>query len=319
MITLPPPREFSYRHEVLLAVLLVALLAAAGWLEPRFVALDTQVSLAADLWEPALAALAMTLIIITAGIDLSVASAVALAAVVMGLAFERGMSPVAAAALAVGAGAVLGAINGVFVAYVRVHPLIVTLATYSAYRGVAEGISFGRSISGFPAELKWLGQGTLAGVPVPAIVFAAAAVAAAIFLGRTTVGRAIYAIGHNETAARFSGLAVDRIKLLLYTLSGVAAGAAAVMHVARFDTAKADAGEGMELDVITAVVLGGTSIFGGRGRILGTVLGVVLIHETRKFVSWRWQNAELILIVVGALLILSVLANTLLSRKGRQR
>jgi rhamnose transport system permease protein len=312
-------RKFALGHEALLAGLLVALLAAAGWLEPRFIALDTQVSLAADLWEPALVALAMTLIIITAGIDLSVASAVALAAVVMGLAFERGVPPWAAAALAVAVGGALGAINGVFVAYVRVHPLIVTLATYSAYRGVAEGISFGRSISGFPLDIKWLGQGAVAGVPVPALVFAAAAVAAAVFLGRTTVGRAIYAIGHNETACRFSGIAVDRIKLLLYTLSGLAAGAAAVMHVARFDTAKADAGEGMELDVITAVVLGGTSIFGGRGRILGTVLGVLLIHETRKFVSWRWQNSELILIVVGALLILSVLANTLLSRKGRQR
>ena len=110
---------------------------------------------------------------------------------------------------------------------------------------------------------------------------------------------------------------MDRIKLLLYTLSGSAAGLAAVLFVARRNTAKADIGQSMELDVITAVVLGGTSIFGGRGHIIGTLLGVLLIHETREFVSWRWDRDELNFIVLGVLLILSVLLNSVLSPKER--
>jgi rhamnose transport system permease protein len=124
-------------------------------------------------------------------------------------------------------------------------------------------------------------------------------------------------MGHNETASRYSGLPVERIKLLIYSLSGAMAGLAAVLFVARRNTAKADIGAGMELDVITAVVLGGTSIFGGRGRIVGTLLGVLLIHETREFVSWRWNNDELIFVVVGVLLIAAVLINSAVTGRSR--
>ena len=149
------------------------------------------------------------------------------------------------------------------------------------------------------------------------MVFAVAALFSAVALGKTAFGQALYAIGHNETAARFSGIAVDRIKLLLYTSSGLAAGLAALLFVGRRNTANTDIGAGISLDVITAVVLGGTSIFGGRGRIVGTLLGIVLIHETREFVSWQWNRAELNLIVIGSLLIASVLLNSLLSPRRR--
>jgi len=144
------------------------------------------------------------------------------------------------------------------------------------------------------------------------------ALVAAVALARTAFGRALYAMGHNETAARFSGIPVDRIKLFLYTVSGAAAGVAAVILVSRQNTAKADLGLGMDLDVITAVVLGGTSIFGGRGGIGGAVLGVLLIHETREFVSWHWNKAELNLIVIGVLLIVAVLLHHLLSPRRRE-
>jgi rhamnose transport system permease protein len=130
-------------------------------------------------------------------------------------------------------------------------------------------------------------------------------------------GRSLYAIGYNETASRFSGVRVARIKLILYTLSGVAAAVAALLFVSLRNTAKADVGEGIELDVITAVVLGGTSIFGGRGTAIGTLLGLLLIHETREFVSWYWNDSVLILIVIGGLLIASVLLNSLLTPRPR--
>jgi rhamnose transport system permease protein len=131
------------------------------------------------------------------------------------------------------------------------------------------------------------------------------------------LGRALYAIGHNETASRFSGVPVDRIKLLLYTLSGAVAGIAAVILVARRNTAKADMAMGMELDVITAVVLGGTSIYGGRGTIAGTLCGVLLIHELREFIGWQWHRDELTLVTIGCVLIGAVLANRLLLRRNQ--
>ena len=128
---------------------------------------------------------------------------------------------------------------------------------------------------------------------------------------RTTAGRGLYAIGHNEEAARFSGIPVDRLKLLLYTATGLLAAIASLSYSTR-RSATAEAGTGMELDVITAVVVGGTSIYGGRGNIVGTLLGVLLIHETRQFVDWHWQRSELTLMVIGALLILSVLGHRVL-------
>ena len=307
---------FPYWHEVVLLGLLGGLVALAGALDPGFLSMQVQIELSTHLWEMALIALPMTLIIITAGIDLSVGSIMSLCTVALGLTFEAGFSPWIGAVLALVTGVAAGALNGVFVARVKVHPLIVTLATLSAFAGIAEGISLGRPISGFPNSFTALSQMSLWGLPLAGALFIGLAIAGGVILGRTPLGRSLYAIGHNETAARFSGISTDRIKMLLYTLSGAAAGMAAVFYVARRNTAKADVGAGMELDVITAVVLGGTSIFGGRGNIFGTVLGLVLIHLTREFVSWHWNRNELNLVVIGLLLIFAVLLNRMLSRKS---
>ena len=186
-------------------------------------------------------------------------------------------------------GAAGGFANGWLVSALRIHPLIVTLATSAAFRGLAEGLSQGASYSQFGESFSQLGRGMWWGVPIAAYVFALLAVACAAYLAVTPGGRFLYAMGHNEQAARFSGVGVDRIKLRLYTFSGLMAGLAAIIYVSRFDTAKADAGTGFELDVITAVVVGGTSIYGGRGNIVGTVLGLLLIHETQQFVGRQWQ------------------------------
>ncbi|MBV9852291.1 MAG: ABC transporter permease [Armatimonadetes bacterium] len=311
-------RALPGRQEIVLLLLLIGVLLLAGRLSPDFLSARAQNELSTHVWELALLALPMTLIILTAGIDLSVGSTMALCAVAFGLYFRAGWPIPVDAGLALLVGAAAGALNGVFVAYVRVHPLIVTLATLAAYRGVAEGVSLGRPFSGFPPGFAVLGQGSLAGLPIPGLIFLAALLVTALLLAFTPLGLWLSAIGYNETAARYSGLAVSRLKFGLYTASGLAAGLAALLFVARRNTAKADIGTGMELDVITAVVLGGTSIFGGRGGLLGTVLGVLLIHETREFVSWQWSRDELNLIVVGALLILSVLADSLLSPRRRQ-
>jgi rhamnose transport system permease protein len=311
-------RAFPYWHETVLVALIAALFTWAAVVDPKFISVAAQLGQLGDVWELALCALPMTLIIITGGIDLSVGSTMALSGVALGMLYERGANPYvgAAAALAVGAGC--GALNGWFVTVVRVHPLIVTLATLAAYRGAAEGISLARPISGFPDSFAALGTGSLAGFPIPSLVFLVLALAGGVMLARTPLGLSLYVIGHNETAARFSGIRVDRIKRWLYTCSGLIAGLAAAIYVARRNTAKADIGSGLELDVITAVVLGGTSIFGGSGRIAGTVLGVALIHETRTFVSWHYDKDELNAIVVGGLLIVAVLANRFFTPAGRR-
>jgi len=290
----------------------MGVLLYAAKTDPSFLKISSQTDALSNIWQTALIAVPMTLIIITGGIDLSVGSTMALAAVVLGLTFERGLSPWLGSALAVLVGAGAGAVNGFFVTKVKVHPLILTLATLSAYRGIAAGISLDRPISGFPAGFLALSNG------VPALLFVLWAGGAAFLLAKTAPGLLIYGIGHNETAMRYSGWRVDRAKFWLYTFSGATAGLAAVEYVARFNTAKADIGTGMELDVITAVVLGGTSIFGGRGGIGGTLLGLLLIHEVREFVSWHWNRDEFNFIVLGTLLIFSVLLNSFLSKPDRE-
>jgi ribose/xylose/arabinose/galactoside ABC-type transport system permease subunit len=307
-------KNFPYWHELVLASLLAGLILWSGWVEPGFISVESQVELSTHIWELAFLALPMTLIIITAGIDLSVGSTLALCAVVLGLSFEAGLPPGYGAVLALFTGIIAGGLNGFFIAHLRIHPLIVTLASMAAFRGVAEGISQARPISGFPESFAFIGRGKLLGLPLPGLIFIAFALVAILILVKTPLGRYIYAIGHNETASRFSGIPVKRIKFLLYSISGMFAGMAALILVARRNTAKADLGLGMELDVITAVVLGGSSIFGGRGSISGTILGVLLIHQTREFVSWHWNSEELNLIVIGVLLILSVLMHKALSK-----
>lgn len=304
-------------HEVVLVMLLGTVLGAAAWLDPVFVAPRTQLDIAMHALELALLALPMTLIIITGGIDLSVGSAMALASVALGLLHEAGASMWLACAAAVGVGAAAGALNGFFVARVRVHPLLITLATLSAYRGLAEGISRGRPISGFPNGFLELGSGLVLGVPSPLVVVIAAGIAAAVVTSRTIWGVWVYAAGGNERAAAYCGVPVLRLQFILYTLSGLAAGLCAVLFAARRNTAKADVGAGIELEVITAVVLGGTSIFGGKGTIIGTVLGVLVVHELREFVSWRWGHDEIVQVVIGATLIGSVLLTNLASRRTR--
>jgi rhamnose transport system permease protein len=310
-------RAFPFWHEVGLAALLLGVLLTARVLAPDFVAADAQAELLTHVWEAALLAIPMTLVILTGGIDLSVGSIMALSAVTFGLAFRSGWPLVVALLAALLVGAAAGALNGVFVARVRVHPLLVTLATLAAYRGVAEGISRGEPISGFPSAFTAALTRGGGGLTAAGVLFLSAALVAAFALARTTWGLHLFATGNNEEATRFSGVNVARLKMVLYTLNGLAASIAAILFVSRRNTAKADVGLGLELEVITMVVLGGTSIFGGRGGIVGTVLGVLLLHETREFVSWQWHRDELNLIVVGTLLILSVLLNQLLTPRGR--
>lgn len=305
-------------RSAVLLLLIVLLFAFAAWQEPKFLTTRSQLLLASHLWELAVVSVPMLLIIMIGGIDLSIGAIVALASVVLGLSYERWGSAPAGALLAILTGLGLGFANGWFVAKIKVHPLIVTLATMAAFRGIAEGISLARPISGYPAGFLTLSSGRLLGVPYPALVFIVMAAGSWFILRWTHLGRWIVAIGTEETVARFSKIPVDRVKLLLYSFSGLACGLAATLLVARNNTAKADLGMGLELEAITAVVLGGASIEGGKGSVSGVVLALLLIHELREFVSWHWKQSELNLIVLGVLLIAALLIERALDRSGTQ-
>jgi rhamnose transport system permease protein len=341
-------RVSPFTHEALLAVLLMILLLAAHHVDPSFMSVRPQRGLYQQIWDTALLSIPMTFIIITGGIDLSVGSMVALASVALGITVSSWGWPFwGGMVMAMVVGGACGALNGLFITKVKVHPLIVTLATMSAFRGLAEGISLPNTYSAnFPnwltkfakSPLRWdFWHGVMPypsgfislrelrnpspwilvyGFEISGWVFILLALVAMVVLWKTRFGRTLYAIGFNETAARFSGLKVDRVKLAIYTFAGVVSGIVAINITAGQNTAKADVGVSKELEVITAVVLGGTSIFGGRGRIIGTLLGVALIHETSQFVSWHYHQDELVSVVLGLLLITSVAVNALLTRKG---
>ncbi|MEZ5825849.1 MAG: ABC transporter permease [Geminicoccaceae bacterium] len=263
-----------YAHELVLAVILIAALAVISQLTDKFLTTDNLLNQGRLMAEVALVALPMTYIIVTGGIDLSVGSIMGLTAITLGYSWKNlGLPLELAIPFALAIGTFAGFLNGLLITRVKVPPLIMTLATLALYRGLAEGISRARSVRGYPDWFFVLGQGGVFGVPTQLWLVFIAVIVFAYVLARTTFGRALYAIGHNETAARFSGIPVDRIKLRIYTISGFMAALAGWIFVSRVSTTRSDMGTGLELDVIAAVVLGGTSIFGGIGTVLGTVLG----------------------------------------------
>jgi rhamnose transport system permease protein len=305
------------RHETILAVLLAAALILLARQSDRFFTTDNLLNQGRLMAEVGLVALPMTFVIVTGGIDLSVGSIFGLAAILLGVFWKNlGVPLPLAMAAAVLVGGVGGLVNGFIITRFRVPPLIATLATLALYRGLAEGISQARSVRGYPDWFFVFGQGELLGVPSQLWLLVILTVAAAIMLGLTTFGRTVYAIGSNETAARFSGLHVDRAKMVIYGCSGLVAGLAGVIFVSRVSTTRSDMGTGLELDVITAVVLGGTSIFGGRGTIAGTALGLALMQALKDGLSLSGVKGDGTIVVIGLVLIAAVLIGNLLSRNG---
>ncbi|WP_119275041.1 ABC transporter permease [Taklimakanibacter deserti] len=305
-------RSLLLRHEAILGVLLIAALVILAFQSDRFFTADNLLNQGRLMAEVGLVALAMTFVIVTGGIDLSVGSILGLVAILLGVFWQKlGLPLPLAMVLGIVVGGVAGLVNGLIITRFGVPPLIATLATLALYRGLAEGISQARSVRGYPDWFFALGQGEFLGVPTQLWVFAILAFIAAIILGLSTFGRATYAIGSNAVASRFSGLSVDRTLLLIYTASGLIAGLAAVIFVSRVSTTRSDMGTGLELDVITAVVLGGTSIFGGRGTIIGTLLGLVLMQALKNGLALAGVKGDGTIVVIGAVLIGTILISNM--------
>lgn len=271
------------------------------------------------LFEVALMALPMTLIIITGGIDLSIGSTFGLSAIILGFLWQdSGWSLEMAIVACLVTGLICGFINGIFIVRVGVPPLIMTLATLALYRGMALGVSQARSARGFPDWFTTgIGRGDFLDVPLQVWILLIGIVVTWIVLSRTTFGRSLYAIGNNELAARFAGIPVRRNKLLIYMYSGFMASLAAIVFVARVTTTRSDMGTGYELDVIAAVVLGGTSIFGGIGTIPGTVLGLILIQVLKNGLLLAGVKGDATTVLIGVVLIAAILVNNFIQSRLR--
>lgn len=270
--------------------------------------------------EIGLLAFGLTLVIKTGGIDLSVGSMMGLSAIVFGGAWSvLGLNVWLAAALALALGAAGGALNGLFITRLRVPPLIVTLGTFSLYRGLAEAATGGYvSYAGFPKSFLALGQGYVGGfVPAQLLVFAAVFVALWLLLHRTVFGRELGVIGFNAAGARFAGVRVGGITLRAYVLCGACAALAGLVYVARIGQAKADAGLGYELLAIAAVVLGGTSISGGRGTLHGTLLGLLCLVVLQNGLLLSGQPSEIAGLCAGVVLLVAIALNQLWQRQQR--
>src|SRR5205085_7025738 len=240
-------------------------------------------------------------------IDLSVGSLMGLSAVVFGMLWRDGGLPIGAAAgLTLLVGAAAGGLNGLLITRLRIPPLIVTLGSYSLFRGLAEGLTRGvDNFTNFPKTFLFLGQGYLFGiVPAQLPLFALVALAIWLLVHRTIFGRAFRAIGFAAEGAHYAGIPVAKRLTLVYGLSGLVSALAALIYVARVGQAKADAGTGYELLAITAVVLGGASIFGGTGSVHGTLLGVAILAVLRNGLTLSDQPSELAGILTGCLLLL---------------
>ena len=313
-------RSSRVTHERLLAGVVLLEIACFAAIGSNFLSAQNAAEVARASVEIGLLALASTAVILTGGIDLSVGSLLGLAAVLMGAAFkDLGLPMPLALLVAPLVGALGGALNAVLVARLGIPPLIVTLGTYSLFRGTAEGFTGGvRNYTSFPAGFLYLGQGQIAGVfPAQLLLLIAAAAFFHLLLHRMPAGRGVRAIGFSPEGARHAGIPVARRLALVYVLSGFCAGLAAIVYAARLGQAKADAGTGFELYAITAVVLGGTSIFGGKGTVHGTLLGLLAVALLQNGLRLADLPAELAGMLTGVLLIAAIGANRLFSERSR--
>jgi rhamnose transport system permease protein len=274
-----------------------------------------------DIGEIALIALPLTLVIVAGEIDLSVASVLGLSSALIGWLWNAGWSLETILPTVIVVGAVCGAVNGLLVTRLGLPSLAVTIGTLALYRGLALVVLGDTAVADFPSSYTEFGTTPVPGtnIPYPILLAAVLAVLFGIALHASSFGRSVYAIGANEEGARFSGIRVKRIKLILFVLAGAVAAIAGIVYTFRFSSARADNGVGLELAVVAAVLLGGVSIFGGKGSLFGVLAGVLLLGGLRNLLILQDTSTEVLTIVTGLLLLVSVLAPSITQRVATLR
>jgi len=312
---------FFLRWEwMLVALILIAVVVNAS-MSPYFLRVDNLLDMTFNFLERGLMTLPMAFVIITAGIDLSVASNLAMSANVMGQLFALGVNIWVAAAIALGVGALAGFVNGMLITRIKLPPIAATLGTYVLYRGIAWMLTQDGAVVGFPKSFNVIGQGDIPGthIPIPLVLFFLLAIPFALVLHRTTFGRYTFAIGNSPEACRFAGVRTNRILVVIYTVAGLMAALAGVMMSARYGSVKADIATGAEMDVITAVVLGGVDINGGSGTMPGVILALFLLGIVRYGMNLANIPPQIQIIVTGMLLIVAIILPNILRRLTAER
>lgn len=301
-------RRFARSWEGLLLFLLIVIVVANAITVRNYLQPQNQVNLLTLGIEKAIVALVMAFVIIGGEIDLSVASIMGLSAILFAWTIDAGVPPEIAVLLALGAGLLCGLNNAFWVAVVGLPSLAVTLAGLIGYRGLALMLIEDGSLGGFPDWFETLGQRPLLGpIPFAVLFFVALLIVAGVVLHRTGFGRLVYVVGNSTAVARYSGVRVPRVKAALFVMSGLVAAAAGLLLAARFGSVRGSIAQGFELDVITIVLFGGVSIFGGRGSMVGVFLSILVILNLRNGMSLLGVSGNFQTGVIGALLILSVL------------
>jgi rhamnose transport system permease protein len=317
-------RRLAHRvsWETILALLLFIAVVGGKFLNNDFLTPENWANLLANFVEIALMALPISLIVITNEIDLSVASTLGLSSSLLGMLWDDKLPMPLAIAICLLAGALCGALNGFLIVRFRLPSLAVTIGTLALFRGFAYIILGDKAIADFPPEYAAFGIGVIPNtfIPIPFILFIVLAVIFWVFLHHTTFGRSLYAIGGNSTAARFSGVNINRYKMLLFIASGAISALAGIVYTFRFSSARADNGTGFELSAIAAVFLGGVTVQGGKGTVTGVVLSLLLIGVINNVLTLADVTSEILRIVTGSLLIFSVLLpNVIASSRERLR
>lgn len=314
-------RRLLLRRESAIIALLVGVIVVASAAVPHFAAPITYNFLLLDMAPVLLIALPMTLVIITGEIDLSVASAMGLASSIVGLLTQSHWPFPAAAGVALVVGAVGGAVNGILITRVGLPSLAVTIGTLALYRGIAQGLLGTTAVTSFPAFWTDLATSTLPGTLIPSVtvLIVVLALLFGVVLHFTPFGRGIYAIGLSSDAAAFSGVKIQRTKFLLFVLAGLVSALAGIFYTLRFGSARGDNATGLELSVIAAVLLGGVSIFGGRGALVGVLAGALLIGVLASALRLAGITSDVINVITGTLLVLSVILSSFLDWLQRMR
>jgi rhamnose transport system permease protein len=307
-------RIFATREMAIVGVL-IAVIIVASIMVPKFYGQQTLYYLLMDIMAILMISLPMTCVMITGDIDVSVGSMLGLSCSLTGLLTSLGVPFELTMIIAVLVGLAGGLLNGLLVTRIALPALAVTIGTMALFRGIAVGLLGTKSITTFPKMWTDLAKARIpgTGIPWPILVFLILTAAFVVLLHYTSFGRGIYAIGLNREAAAFSGVSVGRTRLILFVLAGGTAALGGIYYTLRFGTARGDVGDGLELQVIAAVVLGGVSVFGGRGAIYGGVAGVILIGVLSSALRLVGVTADVIKIITGVLLILSVLVAALLN------
>ena len=295
---------------------LLILVTVLSFMSPYFLTIPNLLNVVRQVSIIAIISFGMTMVILTGGIDLSVGSMLAFSgAVTAGMIVNSGLNVFVAILIGLAAGTALGLFNGIAVAKAKLPAFIVTLAMMTVARGFTLIYTNGRPISGFDETFRFFGAGYLGRIPVPVIIMFILLFVIYILLKKTPLGRYIYAIGGNEKATKLSGINTDRIKIAVYALNGFLAAVSGIILTSRLNSAQPMAGEGYELDAIAAVVLGGTSLSGGSGGVVGTIIGALIIAVLNNGLNLLNVSSFYQLVAKGAVILLAVF----LDRKSQQQ